>query len=117
MGSQAYNKENVKQVKLALNLKTDADIIRKLGSVANMQGYIKDLIRRDSTMMISLDNGVSYLTAAEAMPEIRDRNLWDAVVNMMNDGLREEVAQEGLEDEESFLARYLELSPDNLILG
>lgn len=42
-----YNKANVKQIKLNLNLKTDADIIEKLASCGNMQGYIKNLIRQD----------------------------------------------------------------------
>jgi len=42
-----YNKENVKQVKLNLNKKTDADIIAKLDEVPNIQGYIKSLIRAD----------------------------------------------------------------------
>lgn len=47
MGNQAYNRDHVKQVKLALNLKTDADIIEKLRSVDSIQGYIKQLIRDD----------------------------------------------------------------------
>lgn len=42
-----YNQKNVKQVKLNLNLKTDADIIEALAASGNMQGYIKDLIRKD----------------------------------------------------------------------
>lgn len=42
-----YNKNNVKQVKLNLNLKTDADIIAALAASGNMQGYIKNLIRKD----------------------------------------------------------------------
>lgn len=42
-----YNAKNVKQVKLNLNLKTDADIIEALTASGNMQGYIKDLIRKD----------------------------------------------------------------------
>lgn len=42
-----YNKTNVKQVKLNLNRKTDADIIEKLDSCDNVQGYIKGLIRDD----------------------------------------------------------------------
>lgn len=42
-----YNAKNVKQIKLNLNLKTDADIIEELASCGNMQGYIKDLIRKD----------------------------------------------------------------------
>lgn len=42
-----YNAKNVKQMKMNLNLKTDADIIEHLATVGNMQGYIKDLIRKD----------------------------------------------------------------------
>ena len=42
-----YNRNNVKQVKLNLNLKTDADIIEKLATCGNMQGYLKNLIRKD----------------------------------------------------------------------
>lgn len=38
---------NVKQVKFNLNIEKDADILEKLDSVENKQGYIKDLIRRD----------------------------------------------------------------------
>jgi hypothetical protein len=42
-----YNSKNVKQLKLNLNIKTDADIIKALEAVPNKQGYIKDLIRKD----------------------------------------------------------------------
>ena len=45
--SVKYNEVNVKQVKLNLNLKTDADIIQRLAERGNMQGYIKSLIRKD----------------------------------------------------------------------
>lgn len=45
--SAKYDKENTKQIILKLNLKTDADILRKLESVPNRQGYIKDLIKAD----------------------------------------------------------------------
>lgn len=45
--SAKYNKANVKQVKISLNRKTDADIIQLLESKDNIQGYIKDLIRKD----------------------------------------------------------------------
>ena len=45
--SMKYNAANVKQVKLNLNKKTDADIIEALAACGNMQGYIKDLIRKD----------------------------------------------------------------------
>ena len=42
-----YNAKNVKQVKLNLNRKTDADIIDQLDQCGNVQGYIKELIRKD----------------------------------------------------------------------
>lgn len=39
--------KKLKQVLVRLNVETDADIIKKLGSVTNKNSYIKDLIRRD----------------------------------------------------------------------
>ena len=42
-----YKKRMVKNVTLALNKGTDSDILQKLGSVPNKQGYIKSLIRAD----------------------------------------------------------------------
>ena len=42
-----YDRENTIQVKLKLNKKHDADIIRKLESVDKKQTYIKALIRDD----------------------------------------------------------------------
>ena len=45
--SMKYNDQNVKQFKIALNKKTDADIIERLEAVPNKQGYIKKLIRED----------------------------------------------------------------------
>lgn len=44
-----YDKVNVKQVKLSLNKKTDADVIAILDSKDNVQGYIKSLIRNDNS--------------------------------------------------------------------
>ena len=45
--SMKYNAANVKQVKLNLNKKTDADVISHLEACSNIQGYIKALIRAD----------------------------------------------------------------------
>lgn len=42
-----YDANNTMQIKMKLNRGTDADIIAKLESVGNKQGYIKDLIRQD----------------------------------------------------------------------
>lgn len=44
---ERYDKANTIQIKLKLNKKTDADIISKLDSEPNKQGYIKELIRAD----------------------------------------------------------------------
>ncbi len=45
--SEKYDSKNTMQIKLKLNLKTDADIIAQLEAVASKQGYIKELIRAD----------------------------------------------------------------------
>ena len=42
-----FDKNNTRQIKLKLNINTDKDILEKLDSVQNKQGYIKDLIRKD----------------------------------------------------------------------
>lgn len=42
-----YDASHTVQIKMKLNLKTDADILEKLGAVGNKQGYIKSLIRAD----------------------------------------------------------------------
>ena len=45
--SAKYNESNVKQVKMNLNRKTDADILKHLETIDNVQGYIKSLIRKN----------------------------------------------------------------------
>ena len=42
-----YDDAHCRYMSLKLNIKTDADIIKKLASVSSMQGYIKRLIRED----------------------------------------------------------------------
>ena len=42
-----YDSSNTLQFKMKLNKNTDADILAKLDSVGNKQGYIKELIRKD----------------------------------------------------------------------
>ncbi len=67
---------------------------------------------------ISLDNGHTYMTAQEAMPEITDNNLWDAVANMMDDDTREAVHNETAPcTETELLAASLERAADDLIIG
>lgn len=52
-----YDKENTKMFGVKLNLKTDADIIAKLESIENKQGYIKALIRADISDGASITKG------------------------------------------------------------
>ena len=42
-----YDKANCRDIRIKLNKKTDADILKKLDSVQNKQGYIKELIREN----------------------------------------------------------------------
>lgn len=42
-----YDKENTKQIKMKLNKNTDADIIAFLESQDNIQGKLKELIRKE----------------------------------------------------------------------
>ena len=45
--SAKYDAKATTQIKLKLNNYKDAEIIEKLNSVGNKQGYIKDLIKAD----------------------------------------------------------------------
>ena len=47
-----YDKTHTTGLYLKLNKKTDADILEKLASVPNTQGYIKQLIRHDITSSV-----------------------------------------------------------------
>lgn len=44
---KSYNKQAYKQVPLRLNKYTEPDLINWLFARANVQGYIKELIRKD----------------------------------------------------------------------
>lgn len=44
---EKYDARTAVQVHLKLNMITDKDILEKLDSVENKQGYIKNLIRND----------------------------------------------------------------------
>lgn len=67
---------------------------------------------------VSIDNGRNYMDATEAIPQIVEHNLWDALVNVMDDSIREDVAAELAPcTNEQFLTRYLELAEDDLVIG
>ena len=44
-----YDKEHTRKILMKLNKTTDADILEKLDSIGNKQGYIKACIRKDLT--------------------------------------------------------------------
>ena len=68
--------------------------------------------------MISLDNGRTYMTAEEAMPEIIENNLWNVIVNMMDDEVRDDVhADLAPCTELEFLAEYLRRAEEGLVIG
>ena len=67
---------------------------------------------------ISLNNGNTYLTAEEAIPEIMERGLWDVVVAFMDDEIREKAHSIIAPCSElEFLKKYLELADDDLVIG
>lgn len=67
---------------------------------------------------ISLDKGLTFLTAEEAAPIIWDRNLMGQVLEIMDPGTRHQVyAEQDCVYFPVFLARYLELAPSDLIMG
>lgn len=43
----AWQKENIKRVVVKLNKKTEQDIIDHLATKESVQGYIKEIIRKD----------------------------------------------------------------------
>lgn len=42
-----YAKENTRRIAFSLNKNTDADIIEYIETVGNINGYLKQLIRKD----------------------------------------------------------------------
>lgn len=54
-GNLKWEKENIIQLRTKLHRKKDADILAKLESVGNKQGYIKELIRQDIARTTSED--------------------------------------------------------------
>lgn len=63
---------------------------------------------------ISINNGNTYCSPEEAINNMN----WDAIVNMMDDEIREQVHSELAPCTElEFLTRYLELAEDDIIIG
>ncbi len=75
--------------------------------------------QKETTMKeISLDNGLHYMTAEEAMPEIEEKGLWDVIAEYMEDDAREEANREIAPCTElEFLKKYLEIATEDLVIG
>lgn len=65
------NKDKYKNVFIKVNRETESDIVEKLESVDNIQGYVKGLIRKESS--------VNWILFSEKMPE-------DGTWNLFTDG-------------------------------
>lgn len=46
-----YKKNSIKQIKFELNKNTDADLINKMETVSNKQGYLKVLVKSDEIII------------------------------------------------------------------
>ena len=70
-----YDKEHCKGVYLKMNIKTDSDILDKLSSVPNVQGYIKHLIRKDIGSVPKAESEENTMKTYHIKPEYLD--LWE----------------------------------------
>ena len=51
-----YEKENLRQIRLKINRKTEPELLAWIEKQKNIQGYIKQLIRREMPEMAELNN-------------------------------------------------------------
>ena len=51
-----YEKENLRQIRLKINRKTEPELLAWIEKQENIQGYIKELIRREMPEMAELNN-------------------------------------------------------------
>lgn len=74
---------------------------------------VKYLIREEPAK-ISVDNGRRWVTPEEAIETMP----WDIIVAAMDDRYREYIHNEASPcSDQEFLTRYLEVSPENIIIG
>ena len=67
---------------------------------------------------ISLDGGINFLTAEEAMPIIEKLKIWSKVYDSFDPKIFERVRKTSLEFTPlSVLKKYLSYSPNNIVMG
>jgi len=77
------------------------------------QNLAQDASAGRAPRRISVDNGAHFMDPEEAVQAVP----FETIVHYMDDATRETAHQEGSETEAAFLRRYLELAPDDLIIG
>lgn len=116
-----WQSAHLKRYGFPVSLDSEKDIIDRLEAQENKSGYIKSLIRADIKQQeenkmkkISLDNGYSYITPAEALGIIP----LDLLAEYMDDETREAVHHELAPcTDEAFLTRYLEIAKKDLVMA
>jgi len=109
----------------SLHVAADAETYEKaIENALSGDWFIWDVELETTIKYISIDNGYNYMTAKEyfELPE-NERLDWEVIADYMDDDTREAVHAEWTEFgetpeiQEAYLARYLELAPDDLIIG
>ena len=87
---------------------------RNIVALSNILDAPAEYLIREDSAQISVDNGQSWVTPEEAVEEMP----WDIIVAAMDDRYREYIHSEASPCSElEFLTRYLEVAPQNIIVG
>ena len=65
-----YEKENLRQIRLKINRKTEPEMLEWIEKQGNIQGYIKRLIRREMPQKAELRNQTWFCTKCNNPVEI-----------------------------------------------
>lgn len=82
-----YDAANTKQIRLKLNTKTDADILKRLESVDNKQGYIKELIRKDIEKKAN-NTGMKFYVSYKSTGLVREATREEIIAYRQNNKTR-----------------------------
>jgi len=104
MGTPTYDRQNTRRINLKLNNKTDADIIRKLESQENIQGYIKSLIRDKMKEERKMTSKLFY--RGHMVSEIAYNNMINDMMETADDALYERLESSFLKYMNEHLEQY-----------
>ena len=100
--------------KIETGIKPEQYHRQKCGGIERDPGGSGRVLIREEPARISVDNGQSWATPEEAVAEIP----WDVIVEAMDDRYREYTHNEVAPCSDlEFLVRYLEVAPENIIIG